>query len=126
MKNSKIVTYVGVVAVASLGIAMAITNPSQQAYEAYAAQRLREYLKSNVCPQVPNLFGVFLQRNCSQLVDSSQVQMQQLVAQTTQRQNFIFFSIYRTNLAINPVLPGYRFETVGVFQRFFTYTAEQQ
>lgn len=105
---------------------MAATNPSLSAYEAYAVQRLTEYLKSDVCSQVPEAFGDFLQRNCAKIVDSSQEQMRLIVTQATQQQNFILFSIYRTNLSVNPLLPSYQFETLGVFNNFYTYSAERQ
>ncbi len=126
MKNSHIITYVGVAALAGIGITMAVTNPSLPAYEVYAVQRLTEYLKSDVCPQVPEVFGNILQRNCAKIVDSSQAQMRLIITQATQQQNFVFFSIYRTDLSLNPLLPSYQFETVGVFNNFYTYRAQQQ
>ena len=126
MKSLKIITYIGTVAIAGLGVVMAITNPSQANYEKFAMQQLTKYLKKDVCQKAPKVFGDFLQRNCSVLVDSSRPQMQQIIAQTTQKQNFLFFSIYRTDLSINPFIPTYHFETVGVFQNFYIYAAEKQ
>lgn len=126
MKSLKIITYIGVAAIAGLGVVMAITNPSQASYEKFAVQQLTEYLKKDVCQKAPKVFGNLLQRNCSVLVDSSRPQMQQIIAQTTQKQNFLFFSIYRTDLSINPFIPTYHFETVGLFQNFYIYTAEEQ
>lgn len=126
MKNVNIITYVGVTALAVLGIVMATTNPSQRKYEDFAVQRLTEYLKIDVCTKAPKAFENFLQRNCSVLVDSSRPQMQQIIAQTTQKQNFIFFSIYRTDLQVSPFIPSYHFETVGAFQNFYIYAAEEQ
>jgi uncharacterized protein YceK len=125
MKNLTIMTYVGA-ALAGLGVVMATTNPDQLAYEEYAVQQLIEYLQNDVCTKAPNIFANFLQRNCAVLVESSHPQIQQLIAQKTQRQNYIFFSIYSTDLAVNPVIPAYHFETVGAFQNFYTYRAEQQ
>jgi hypothetical protein len=126
MKSLRIITYIGAAALAGLGVAMAVTNPSHPAYEQYALQRLREYLKKDVCTRAPKAFDGFLQRNCTVMVDSSQPQIQQIVSESTQRQNFIFFSIYRTDLSIAPFIPSYHFETVGAFQNFYTYTAEKQ
>ena len=105
---------------------MAVTNPSQPVYEEYAMQRLTEYLKKDVCTKAPKVFEKLLQRNCGVLVDSSRPQIQQIVSQSTQRQNFIFFSVYRTDLSVNPLLPSYHIETVGAFQTFYTYTAQQR
>lgn len=126
MKISSIFTYVGATAIAGLGVAMAVTNPSQPAYEEYAAQRLTEYLKKDVCTQVPKAFERLVQRKCSALVDSNHSQIQQIIAETTQRQNFIFFSVYRTDLSLNRFVPAYHFETIGVFQKFYTVAAEKQ
>ncbi len=108
-----------------LGAAMALTNPSQDTYEAYAVEQLTTFLKEEACMEVPSVFGNVLQRQCKTFVDTGRPQIQQIIAQTTERQNFIFFSIYRTNLAIGPVLPVYHFETLGVFQNFYVYQAEQ-
>lgn len=105
---------------------MAVTNPSQPVYEDYAVQRLTEYLKNDVCTQVPKAFESLLQRNCTVLVDSSRPQMQQIISQSTQQQNFIFFSVYSTDLSLNRFIPAYHFETVGAFQNFYTYSAEKQ
>ena len=126
MKSVRIIIYIGAAALAGLGVVMAAGNPSQSIYEGYAVQRLTEYLKNDVCTKAPKIFESLLQRNCTALIDSSRPQMRQIVSESTQRQNFIFFSIYRTNLSINPVIPSYHFETVGAFQNFYTYAAEKQ
>ncbi|MBD0344086.1 MAG: DUF4359 domain-containing protein [Coleofasciculus sp. Co-bin14] len=126
MKVLKIVAAIGGAAMVVLGVAMALTNPSQDTYEAYAVEQLTTYLKEEACMEVPSVFGNVLQRQCKTFVDTGRPKIQQIIAQTTQRQNFIFFSIYRTNLTIGPVLPVYHFETLGVFQNFYIYQAEQQ
>lgn len=116
----------GGVALVGLGSAMALTNPGRDTYEQYAVEQLTTYLKSEACTQVPKVFGVFLQRQCKSLVDTGRPQIQQIISETTQRQNFIFFSIYRTNLEIGPFLPAYHFETLGIFEKFYIYQAEEQ
>lgn len=126
MKSLRIVTYAGAVALAGLGVAMATANPNQLAYENYAVQMLTTYLKNDVCTKAPQVFENFLQRNCAVLVDSSRPQIRRIIAKSTQRQNFIFFSVYQTDLAVSELIPAYHFETVGVFQTFYTYAAEQQ
>lgn len=125
MKVLQVIAAVGGVALAGLGGAMALTNPSQEAYEEYAIEQLTTYLKDEACPQAPKVFGDLLQRQCKTLVDSGRPQIQQIITKTTQRQNFILFSIYRTDLEIGPVLPVYHFETVGVLQKFYVYQAEK-
>ncbi|WP_392532450.1 DUF4359 domain-containing protein [Nostoc sp. C117] len=126
MKQLTIIAYTGVAAgLAALGMTMAKTNPSQVAYEEYAVQQLASYLKTDVCKKTTNLIENLIRFNCAKLVDEANPQMQEIVAKTTERQNYIIFSIYRTDLKINSWIPAYRFETVGAFDQFYTYTAEQ-
>lgn len=126
MKVPKVVTVMGGVALVSLGSVMALTNPGRDTYEQYAVEQLTTYLKSEGCAQAPQVFGTFLQRQCKSLVDTGRPQIEQIIAETTQRQNFIFFSIYRTNLEIGPFLPAYHFETLGIFEKFYIYQAEEK
>lgn len=117
------------------GVALGLTNPTPTAYDDYATARLSTHLKENVCPQAPGIVGGLLGNACGSLVNDNQERIRMIVAQNTERQNFVVFSIYRTDLSANQLLsanwlegplPAYQFETVGVFQRFFTYRAEQQ
>ncbi|PMB00962.1 hypothetical protein CEN50_01350 [Fischerella thermalis CCMEE 5268] len=138
MKALTIMAYVGVFGLAALGVAMAKTNPSQVEYEEYAAQRLTEYLNTNVCKKTPKFIENVIQFNCRQVVDSAQPRLREIIADSTVRQDFIVFSIYRTDLNVNslipalrldsilPSTPGYQFETLGAFNQFYTYKAEQQ
>lgn len=135
MKILQLITGIGGVALVGLGGAMALTNPPKDAYEEYAVQKLSTYLKDEVCAKAPNQLDFlpknseFLQNQCKSLVDTTRPQIQELISQKTQRQNLIIFSIYRSDLnakAILPTLPDYHFETVGVFQNFFTYQANKQ
>ena len=104
---------------------MATTNPSQTTYEDYALERLTVYLKEDVCNKEPKIFADLLHRNCTLLVDVSQSKIKQLISDHTEQQNLLFFSIYRTDLAIEPFTPSYHFETVGVFGHLYTYAAEK-
>jgi Domain of unknown function (DUF4359) len=126
MKESKSIAYIGLAIIGGLGVVMALTNPDRAAYEVYATQRLADYIKDEVCSQAPNLFGIVLQRNCGDLIDSSSPVIQRLVANNTKRQNLILFSIYTTDLSVGGVIPAYRFQTVGAIQNFFTYSAQKQ
>ena len=127
MKALQIVATIGGTALVGLGVSMALTNPSQDTYEAYAVEQLTTYLKDQGCKQAPKAFGGdFLQRQCKSLVDTGRPQIEKIISQTTQRQNFVLFSIYRTNLEIGPFLPVYHFETLGVFQKFYIYQADKQ
>ena len=133
MKSLSIVTYIGAATLAALlGVAMATTNPSQSAYEEYAVQHLAAYLKHNACPRVPKFVERLLKHTCREEVDINRPQLQQLVSESTERQDFIFFSIYRTDLSfrrISPLLtflPSYHAETLGAFQKFYVYSSQER
>jgi malate synthase len=127
MKLWNILVSVGSIGLAAvLGVVMANTNPSQGAYEEYAVKQLTSYLKKDVCNQTTKLIEKLINTNCDKLIDSANPQMRQLLALTTERQDLFLFSVYRTELKVNQWIPSYRFETVGAFNNFYTYTAEQQ
>lgn len=126
MRLSTIMTYVVGVGLVVLGVTMAKTNPSQAEYEEYAMQRLTNYLKSDVCKKTPKMLENLIKLDCDKLVDSASPQVRELIAGTTERQDFLIFSIYRTDLKLNSWLPSYTFESVGAFESFYTYSAEQQ
>ena len=102
------------------GAILVITNPGQKNYEQYAANRLNYYLKQDVCPEVTQQ----LRNPCRILVDFARPQLDSAIANQTQRQNFLIFSIYQTELSIPATIPDYHFETLGIFDKFYTYSAE--
>jgi hypothetical protein len=132
MKNSK-QQIAGVIGIAVLALAggMAVTNPGQATYEEFAVARLTKVLKEEACQKL----GFGLEEQCPEWVDDNQAEIKQFVAQNTQRQNFIIFSLYTTDLSVRSLLPSipflsslpsYHFETVGAFQTFYTYKANVQ
>ena len=127
MKPLTIMASIGALGLTTvLGVAMANTNPNQAEYEDYAVQRLTEYLKSDVCNKTTKFLERLINYNCDKLVDSANPQIRQLLSATTERQDFFLFSIYRTELKISDFIPSYKFETVGAFNNFYTYTAQEQ
>lgn len=102
------------------GSILVITNPGQGKYEEYAAKKLNIYLKEDVCPEITEQ----LRHPCRILVDFARPKLNLAIASQTQRQNFLLFSIYETDLSIPSALPDYRFETLGIFDQFYTYGAE--
>ena len=115
----------GMIVTGLVGLSLALTNPSPKTYEEYATARIVDYLKENVCPEVGDKLGGFLKNQCRNLVDIGRPQIKQILAQDTQRQNFLFFSIYETNLSISKGLPSYHIQTIGVFNTFIVYEAEE-
>ncbi|MBD2215034.1 DUF4359 domain-containing protein [Nostoc linckia FACHB-104] len=126
MKSTTIIAYLAAAGLAVLGIAMASTNPNQTQYEDYASERLSQYLKTDVCKKTQGILQNLINFNCEKTVDSFNPQMRGIIAGTTERQDFLLFSIYRTNLKLNSVIPSYSFQTVGAFNSFYTYSAQQQ
>ena len=136
MKALKILSFLFLMAIAGVGVAMAATNPGQDAYEDYAVEQLSEQLNEQVCNEAP----VFLADFCESALADNQDWIRGLVADGTQRRNYIVISFYTTNLSTNDVigevlppslslsvdnLPSYNFETVGVFRRFYTYEVKR-
>ncbi|MEC4815988.1 MAG: DUF4359 domain-containing protein [Scytonema sp. PMC 1069.18] len=126
MKFLAIMTFVGVLGLSAVGLAMAKTNPDQEEYEQYAVQQLSDYLKSNVCKKAPNLLENIIKFNCAELVESANPQIKEIISASTEKQDFIIFSVYRTDLTLNNWIPSYKFETVAAFDNFYTYSVEKQ
>ncbi|MFB2968363.1 DUF4359 domain-containing protein [Aerosakkonema sp. BLCC-F183] len=126
MKSLNILKLAIGITLAGLGLSMVASNPSQSDYEEYAGRQLSNYLKTNVCTEAPKGFNNFLERECKKLVDTGRPKLKRIIAENTYRHNFVFFSIYSTDLAVHPLLPGYHVETLGAFQNFYIYQAEAQ
>ncbi len=134
MKGLQAVTAIAGVALVGIGAAMALTNPNQDSYEEYAVEQLTRYLQKDICPKAPSILGNSLEGQCRSIVESHQPQIKQIISQTTQRQNLIIFSVYKTDLSAQTivpflphnVLPEYHFETVGALDNFYTYQAQQK
>jgi hypothetical protein len=134
MKRLNLVLITLLAAIAGVGVAMAVTNPSQAEYEEYATRELSRYLRResrNICSQVqvPDFLESIVGDQCPQLLETlvrnNRDQLQALISEGTERQNYGVLSLYRTDLEVSPLLPGYQFESVGVFRQFFTYKAER-
>ncbi|NJR52328.1 MAG: DUF4359 domain-containing protein [Leptolyngbyaceae cyanobacterium CSU_1_3] len=109
-----------------VGVGLAVTNPEQSAFEEFAVQRIRD----DACKEMP----LGLAQQCPQFVDDNKVELKKIVTQSTERRDFLIFSYYETNLSVRsiipqlsllPGLPAYRFETVGLFGKFYIYEAQK-
>ncbi|WP_036480312.1 DUF4359 domain-containing protein [Myxosarcina sp. GI1] len=121
--NSRLIG-VGVILSIGLGAIAIATNPGQQEYREYAAQilnaRLREF-----CRQSNNTVGEWLQPHCYNLVDTARPYLAATIDSNTLRHNFVLFSIYQTNLPVPTSVANYQVETLGIFNSFFIYKAEE-
>ncbi|MBF2066029.1 MAG: DUF4359 domain-containing protein [Calothrix sp. C42_A2020_038] len=123
--KSAIITGVGVVGLCFLAAAMVKSNPNEAAYQEYAVQELSNYLKSNVCKKSLGILEKLINNRCDKIVDTASPQMHDIIAASTVRHDFVIFSVYHTELKISDWVPSYKFETVGAFDRFYTYNAQQ-
>jgi len=136
MKSFRIAALIFVSAIAGIGVAMAVTNPGPEAYEEYAVLQLSEQLEDRVCGKAP----VFVEGICDSVLSNNQSWLRDVVQGSTVRRNYLFLSIYETDLdaaaAIDRVLPAnlslsvdglpaYHVETVGIFSQFYTYEVQQ-
>ena len=109
-----------IIGVCGLGGVMALTNPSRSSYEVYAVEQLGELAKSQ-CNQAPAGFGIVLQGPCRAAIEAFKPQIRPMLAAATTRQNFIIFSIYRSNLSIPAVNLHAQVKSIGIFNNFYTY-----
>ncbi|KAM3096826.1 DUF4359 domain-containing protein [Phormidesmis sp. 146-12] len=126
MKMSRLIAGVLGVAVLGAGVALAMTNPKQEAFEEFALERIRE----DACKELP----LGLDKQCPKFVDDNRAELKKIITQNTERRDFGIFSYYETNLSVRSLvpqlsilpLPAYRFETVGLFGKFYLYEATKQ
>lgn len=114
------VLLLGIYVGCGLGGLMALTNPDRVAYEDYAVERISD-LARDQCDRAPAGLGVILQGPCRAAIDSFKPKIRPLLAATTSRQNYIFFSIYKSDISIPAVNFNARVESIGIFNNFFTY-----
>jgi len=126
MKNSIIIRSIVAVGLTALGVIMTKTNPNQEEYEEYAVKQLTKYFKNDMCRKTPKFLENLIHFNCIKLVDSANPQIRDIITGTTERRNYIFFSVYHTEIKVGASIPGYRLETLGIFANFYTYTAEKE
>jgi hypothetical protein len=116
--------WLGGLLLTSLGAVMGATNPGLADYTTYATDQLTHYAQTKLCSNANQSLPFRLGQNCQSILVRSQPQIERMIAESTYRQNFLVFSLYKTELSVSPLLPSYRFETLAVFQKFYTYQAE--
>lgn len=113
--------------VVGAGAVMAATNPDEAAFEQFAL----EQVKAQGCQEVPEI----LRSQCPRFVQENQAQLKKMLGRSTERENYVLFSIYRTNLTARSLIPelplfldvpAFELETVAVLGRFYIYQAKQQ
>jgi len=122
----KALQVVGIAGGAALIAAIAMNNPGRTAYEEFATQELSAYVQENVCTQGEASFRDILQAQCKKLVKSLQPQLQTIIAENTERNNWGLFSIYKTELYLADFWLSYEFGTVGVLGNLYIYKTEEK
>lgn len=115
-----------------LVLLMAITNPNSDRYADYGVERIKESQES-ICPQSVPILGGLVREECQSFIKSNSDTIKQVILKTTDRQNLLLFSIYRTDLSLNKIIPNlpenvapsYKIETIAAFGNFVTYEAEK-
>lgn len=95
-----------------IGGTLIATNPGRDAYVDFALEKVCEY------PNLPQQFAQQFQQSCKDTVAPGgglwgRDRVKNMVASRTQQQNFLFFSIYKTEVL------GRTFTTVGALGTFF-------
>lgn len=106
-------------------LGLGITNPNGKKYQTYATDKISKELKYNTCTQLSNRSDSHLIKSCQILVSSIQPQIAITITQNTEHSNWIIFSIYKTQLQVNSLIPEYRFTTIGIFDLFLMYHIEE-
>jgi Domain of unknown function (DUF4359) len=131
MAKWKLITVVAI-GLGGLGTLLAVTNPSADAFEDFAIERVQVEL----CPQVP----LGLAGDCPRLVQENQTMLKGWIRQNTQAQNYGLFTQYETVLSVRELVPvparpflamiplphNYRLRTIGVLGRFVIYGAKSE
>ncbi|MFM7365211.1 MAG: DUF4359 domain-containing protein [Cuspidothrix sp.] len=126
MKPLTMLVCVGVASIGVLGVILTKTNPNQTEYEEYALDKMTTYLKTDVCNKTPSFWEKLIKVNCEEVLKSAMPHLKDLITATTNRQDYLIFSIYRTEIKLDSVIPGFKFETVGALNQFYTFNAEQK
>ena len=96
-------------AVLLVGGALALTNPDEQDFEAFAGERLVALVDEELCSEggLPLLARLLIQ-DCPELVRSQEGVLGRLALLGTRRFNAGLFSLYSTQVGGQSLLPGLR------------------
>jgi Domain of unknown function (DUF4359) len=114
------IVLLSILAGCGLGCIMALSNPDRSAYETYAIEQIGN-LARDQCDRLPGGLGILIQGPCRGVIEAYKPQLRPILAATTTRQNWILFSIYRSDISIPAVNFNGQFESIGIFNNFFIY-----
>ncbi|MFM9101206.1 MAG: DUF4359 domain-containing protein [Cyanobium sp.] len=86
-----------------------MTNPGRDDFEPFAAEQLTKAAVEELCdPSGLPVIARLMVRDCPGLIRSQRPVLGKLALAATQRRNFLLFSLYRTDLGGQQVLPDWR------------------
>ncbi|MBD2555053.1 DUF4359 domain-containing protein [Limnothrix sp. FACHB-708] len=114
--------------IVAIGAGLAVTNPNPDRYADFAADYISREVQESTCQDAPG----FLQVACQGTVGQLRPAIRQVVLQNTDRQNFWLFSLYRTELSLQELvpapfgdkLPSYEAESLAIGTRILPYRTE--
>ncbi|MEO1464879.1 MAG: DUF4359 domain-containing protein [Cyanobacteria bacterium J06631_6] len=121
------ISKLGVAGIITGGIgALAVTtNPGAAGYRQYVEIKIKTELKDQICTQVAEDLGAWLESQCHLLIGTASPYLTEAIASQTERQNFYLFSLYQADLSLPAPLPEYQVATIGIFGNYYTYQAEK-
>ncbi|MGC1308675.1 MAG: DUF4359 domain-containing protein [Phormidesmis sp.] len=122
----KIVPTLALLSLAALGGTLAFTNPSEADYADYVSQTMSNEAQAYLCEpkgEIPSLsqrideaVSGLCQSTIGKVLGNDSIE--EIVAENTERKNYLFFSTYETKAPLET------YKTVGIFDRFYPYAKE--
>lgn len=119
---------------ASMAGVLFCTNPSIEKYQAFAIAEAKDYLVDDACPRPIPFLGTSLQDECNDFLQSEQSTpiIRRMIDRSSKRQNFGLFSLYRTRLDMETIMPAlplglvpsYQLDAIGLGNQFMIYRAQ--
>jgi hypothetical protein len=107
-----------------MGIILTFTNPDLNRYQAYLTKEVSKGLREDICAKAPEVLGGVLQWQCNRLIDKGEPSLESIIEYSTDKENFVFFTIYETEILLMPGLPSYQIKSIGIFNHFIIYQNE--
>lgn len=121
LQSKKVLTGVGI---ATVGIILGLSNPNQNAYSKHLAKETSLNLKENICSEAPEALGGFIKAQCNNLASRGEPQIKRMINASTQRNNFLIFSLYETEMSIVRGTPSFEAEAIGFLGNVWVYRSE--
>ncbi len=102
-----------------IGATLVMTNPQQQDYTNFATVTASGFLTRDICQKSgadTSQLNAAIAEGCASLLKNGDKDIRFFIAHNTERQDFIIFSLYTTDLPIRPL------RVLGILNQFFLLT----